>query len=374
MDFVMSSKLKVAYDYQIFGGQQYGGISRYFFELANNISQLNGVSATIVAPLYINSYLKTANNNLQIIGRRMPIIKGAWQLYRLYNALISPSRIATLAPDIIHETYYTDRDTTPKGGKTVLTVYDMIHELFPSSFRASDNTSELKLRAIKRADHVICISKRTQLDLINHLNISAEKTSVIYLGVQLEQGGLCLKRIRKRPYLLYVGSRGGYKNFKTTLEMYGTNSWIRNEYDLVFFGGGSLDTNELALLKKLNLSDRQVCHETGDDAALVSLYKNAAVFIYPSFYEGFGMPPLEAMSFRCPVASSSAGAMPEVLGEAAQFFDPYSASSMADAIERIVCNELHKNEMIELGLRQVAQFSWKKCAVDTLAVYKTLTD
>ena len=86
------------------------------------------------------------------------------------------------------------------------------------------------------------------------------------------------------------------------------------------------------------------------------------------------MPPLEAMSFRCPVASSNAGAMPEVLGEAAQFFNPYSASSMADAIERIVCNELHKNELIELGLRRVAQFSWKKCAVDTLAIYKTLTD
>ena len=369
----MSSRLNVAYDYQIFGGQKYGGISRYFFELANHISQLDDVSASIVAPLYINSYLNTSNSNLNIIGRKVPIFKGAWQFYRLYNALVSPSKIAMLAPDIVHETYYSDRDSRRGTARTVLTVYDMIHELFPKSFRNSDNTSALKLRAIKRADHVICISKTTQQDLVNHLNISIDKTSVIYLGVQLERSKVCLKPIRKRPYLLYVGSRGGYKNFQTTLEMYGTHSWVRDGYDLVFFGGGPLDANERVLLNKLNLSDRQVRHETGGDAALVNLYENAAVFIYPSFYEGFGIPPLEAMSCRCPVVSSNAGAMPEILGDAAEFFDPFSASSMADAIERIVCNDQRKNTLIQLGLNRAAQFSWEKCAKDTLEVYQNLS-
>jgi glycosyltransferase involved in cell wall biosynthesis len=369
----MSSRLKVAYDYQIFGGQKYGGISRYFFELANHISQLDGVSASIVAPLYINSYLNASHSNLKIIGKSVPVVKGTWQFYRLYNALVSPSKIAMLAPDIVHETYYSDRYALRRGARTVLTVYDMIHELFPNSFRRSDNTSELKMRAIERADHIICISKTTQRDLVNHLNISVDKTSVIYLGVQLENSKLSLKPIRNRPYLLYVGSRGGYKNFKTTLEMYGTHPWVRDGYDLVFFGGGPLDTNEQALLNNFNLSDRQVCHETGGDAALVNLYQNAAVFIYPSFYEGFGIPPLEAMSCRCPVVSSNAGAMPEILGDAAEFFDPFSASSMADAIQRIVCNDQHKDKLIQLGLDRAAQFSWEKCAKDTLEVYQNLS-
>jgi glycosyltransferase involved in cell wall biosynthesis len=369
----MSSKLKVAYDYQIFGGQKYGGISRYFFELANHISQLDGVSASIVAPLYINSYLHRSNNNLEVIGRKMPVIKGAWRFYKLYNALFSSSKIARLAPDIVHETYYSDLDVTPRRERTVLTVFDMIHELFPNSFRNSDNTRELKVRAIKRADHIICISKKTQQDLVNYLNIDADKTSVIYLAVQLEKTKVCSKPIRERPYLLYVGSRGGYKNFKTTLEMFGTHSWVRDGHDLVFFGGGPLDASERALLNKFNLSDRQVCHETGNDEALINLYENAALFIYPSLYEGFGMPPLEAMSFGCPVVSSNAGAMPEILGEAAEFFDPYSASSMADAIQRVVCNDQHKSKLVQSGLVQAAQFSWKKCAKDTLEVYQRLT-
>lgn len=369
----MKKNIQIAYDYQIFGGQKYGGISRYFFELANNIAGKNGFNATIVSPLYVNSYLAQCNNNLQIMGRKMPVLKGVWRFYRRYNELASPSQMASLMPDIVHETYYTEQGVGSKTAKTVLTVYDMIHELYPETFLRSDKTSVLKASAIKRADHVICISKKTRLDLINILNIRPEKISVIYLGVQLEEGrSMLIGSIKKRPYLLYVGSRNGYKNFKTTLEMYGTNSSLRNNYDLVVFGGGRFNTNELALIKKLNIPSNKVLHEEGDDSTLIELYKNASVFIYPSLYEGFGMPPLEAMSFQCPVACSNAGAMPEVIGNAAEFFDPYSVSSMSSAIEKIVGDSKRENELVALGLKRATQFSWNKCAEETLDVYKAL--
>jgi glycosyltransferase involved in cell wall biosynthesis len=369
----MKKNINIAYDYQIFGGQRYGGISRYFFELARNIGGMSEVNATIVSPLYINSYLKKTDNSFNIIGRKMPIVKGAWRIYRLYNERISPSKIALLKPDIVHETYYSNHSSVPKNAKSVITVYDMIHELYPSAFLHSDNTRELKADAIKRADHVICISKKTQLDLINYSNIKPEKTSVIYLGVQLcETGTPVCENLINRPYLLYVGSRGGYKNFKTTLEMYGTNKHLRDAYDFVCFGGGRFNTTELELIKKLNIPSDKVIYKEGEDSKLVNLYKNASVFIYPSWYEGFGMPPLEAMSFGCPVACSDGGAMPEVLDDAAEFFNPCSTESMAHAIEKIIDNCERRNELITRGFARVSQFSWAKCAQETLNVYTTL--
>ena len=158
--------IKITYDYQIFNGQRYGGISRYFFKLANNIAQRDGVGASVFSPIYINSYLSQASEDLEVIGCKLPVIKGSWRLYKYFNKKFSPTKLASLQPDIVHETYYASIRSGSKKSRTVVTVYDMIHELFPSSFLKSDDTSYLKAKAVERADHVICISRKTQSDLI----------------------------------------------------------------------------------------------------------------------------------------------------------------------------------------------------------------
>ena len=139
--------------------------------------------------------------------------------------------------------------------------------------------------------------------------------------------------------------------------MYGTSSSLRQDYDFVVFGGEHLKPDELALIKKLNVPTYKRHQETGGDSKLINPYRNASVFIYPSYYEGFGMPSLEAMSLKCPLVCSNAAAMPKVLGNAAEFFDPDSTATLAMAIEKIVRNEGRKNELIALGLKRVEHFS-----------------
>jgi glycosyltransferase involved in cell wall biosynthesis len=273
----------------------------------------------------------------------------------------------------VHETYYWGSGFTAQGAKTVLTIFDMIHELFPEQFRKNDKTAVLKARAVARADHVICISKKTQSDLINILNFNPQKTSVIHLGFQLPSNQHMLNtQIFNRPYLLYVGNRRGYKNFEALLEMYGKNTYLRNDYDLVAFGGGRFAPDEVETIKKLNISLNQVHQLEGNDSLLTQLYSAASVFVYPSMYEGFGMPPLEAMSLQCPVASSNAGAMPEVLDDAAAFFDPNSSESMASAVEKIINDSSYRSTLIARAREKTRQYSWGQCGLQTLSVYKSL--
>jgi glycosyltransferase involved in cell wall biosynthesis len=179
-------------------------------------------------------------------------------------------------------------------------------------------------------------------------------------------------QIFNRPYLLYVGNRRGYKNFEALLEMYGKNTYLRNDYDLVAFGGGRFAPDEVETIKKLNISLNQVHQLEGNDSLLTQLYSAASVFVYPSMYEGFGMPPLEAMSLQCPVASSNAGAMPEVLDDAAAFFDPNSSESMASAVEKIINDSSYRSTLIARAREKTRQYSWGQCGLQTLSVYKSL--
>ena len=108
----------------------------------------------------------------------------------------------------------------------------------------------------------------------------------------------------------------------------------------------------------------------GDDAKLANYYRNASLFVYPSLYEGFGIPPLEAMGYGCPVVCSNTSSIPEVVGDAAILFDPYSLDSISNAIETVLTNNHLRSSLISRGFEQIQKFSWKKCADETLDVYK----
>ena len=131
----------------------------------------------------------------------MPVIKGSWRFYKYFNKTFAPAKLESLRPNIVHETHYGSTCLGNNKSRIVVTVYDMIHELFPSSFLQSDYTRHLKAKAVERADHVICILKQTESDLIKHLNINPDKTSVIYLGVQLTSlaSNLCFDSEKNVP-------------------------------------------------------------------------------------------------------------------------------------------------------------------------------
>lgn len=366
--------MNIAYDHQIFGWQRFGGISRYCFELANHLADVDSseVKCSIVSPLFVNEYLHYAGPALEVKGIAVPPIRRTGRLYRTINKLLAPLVMVRSRPDILHETYYSKTTVAPSNCRIILTVHDMIHELYPEYFHSWDPTRDEKKAAVERADHIICISENTQRDLIRLLGVPAEKTTVIYHGFALTQAKAATLAKHRRPYLLFVGLRGGYKNFDRVLKAYALRPSLREEYDLVAFGGGGFNAKELEFIHSLGLDGVQVRHVGGDDGVLAALYKQAAMFVYPSLYEGFGIPPLEAMSYDCPVACSNTSSIPEVVGDAAVQFDPLDVESIANTLEKLAGDAGLQTELRGLGRSRVALFSWKKCALKTLEVYRRM--
>lgn len=362
--------MKIAFDPQIFTLQKYGGISRYFCSLAGQLADLEGVNVGIVAPFYINAYLEKLPEGI-VAGIKVPKISKTVRAFQLSSLWLARGAIAKFAPQIVHETYYTASPVAPKGVRTVVTVYDMINERFPAGFPPYDRTTELKRLATQRADHVICISESTRNDLLELFDLPEEKVSVVYLGFDRLTPRPSETKQRK-PYLLYVGIRGGYKNFAGFLRAYASSPWLRSNFDVVCFGGGKFSSTEKKLFVDLKLADHQPSQFDGNDIRLAGLYNGAALFVYPSLYEGFGIPPLEAMSLGCPVACSNISSIPEVVGDAVEYFDPKDPESMRIAMELVLNSTARRAELVSNGKLRCMQFSWERCADETLAVYKKL--
>ena len=357
----------VVYDHQIFCWQEYGGISRYFFELAKRVGQSRHFSASIVAPLHVNSYID--QKGVKVHGIRIPKLKNSGRILDFVDSLICPTIVRKMKPDLLHETYYSKKGFSPKGCPTVLTVFDMTHEKYPGEFLSRDNTSELKKAAVNRADHIICISENTRRDMIEILNVPSEKTSVVHLGYSLVDDSAHNDIAISQPYLLYVGPRGAYKNFGKLLEAFASSPHLRHNFRLVAFGGGKFSAQELEKIDYLKV-EGSVIHESGNDAKLAAFYRNATAFVYPSLYEGFGIPLLEAMSLDCPVICSKASSFPEIAGSAACYFDPSDTGSIREAIEKVISLEDRRSVLIQEGRARCRQFSWDRTAIETMEIYK----
>ncbi len=174
------------------------------------------------------------------------------------------------------------------------------------------------------------------------------------------------------PYFLYVGQRSGYKNFARLLNAYASLPRIRNEFDLISFGTNAFTPQEKEAIHSLGLDPMRVRHLSGDDASLAYLYRKATAFVYPSLYEGFGLPPLEAMSLGCPVLCSNTSSMPEVVGDAGLFFDPLDSEAIRQAMESVASSLELRRDLISRGTQRVKSFSYDRCAAETLAVYGSL--
>jgi glycosyltransferase involved in cell wall biosynthesis len=364
--------MKILYNHQIFH-LKYGGIARYFVELANNIALYKNKETNIKinSPFFKTNYLHNINQNILFNGLKVPDFKGSARLCSIMNSFLSPILSKQYNPDLIHETYYNAINHNKRSVKKIITVYDMINELFSDQFPKKNKTTELKKFAVAEADHIICLSKNTQKDLVDLFNVDIKKTSVIYLGLSLMTDKIQEPQRSHRPYLLYVGSRFGYKNFARFINAYAAPK-IRNFFDLVIFGGDKLNEHELSLFDKLKIPRESLKQVNGDDATLAGYYKNASLFVYPSLYEGFGIPPLEAMSYGCPVACSNVSSIPEVVGNAAILFDPYSVDSMRSHIISVLYNDKIKSSLVLKGFKQIKKFSWEKCARETYQVYKNV--
>ena len=360
--------INILFDYQIFSLQQYGGISRYFSELVWRMNQFKDCKADIFCPLYINTYLTKINKN-NVRGFCIPALPKTGQIRSLINKKLNLLYSSLKELDIVHKTYYLDNRL--KSRTTVVTVYDMIHERFPQYYPANDKTSDLKRRCCEKVDKIIAISNSTKKDLVNLFGINPEKIIVIHLASSLKDTVSHSSHVFPEPYLLYVGERGGYKNFDSLVHAFSQSRVLRNHFHLICFGGSPFDVSEEKKIKKSGIS-RFVHQVSGDDSLLVSYYKNASAFICPSLYEGFGIPLLEAMGLSCPVICSNSGSIPEVVGDAGIYFDPHDITSIRKALENTLFNENLLAHLKMRGLQRESMFSWDRCANETVAVYRSL--
>lgn len=360
-------KMKILYDHQIFVAQKYGGISRLFYETIKRISQKEQVY--LFAGINSNEYGVSNIKNLHsYFGFKKPQIRYTGRISALFNKLAYKLYVASNKTDIYHPTYYADYGK--HNAKLVVTVYDMIHELFPAEFR-NDTTSIQKANLLNKADRIIAISESTKKDIVNILGINPNKIDVVYLA-----NSLCVAvnepPIVKDPYILLVGHGGGYKNFPLFLEAY-AQSRFQKDVKLVVFGGPLFTPLEHAKIDKLKLS-KKIVYLSGNDKVLANLYKYAKLFIYPSQYEGFGLPPLEAMQYGIPCLVSNTSSIPEVVGDAGMYFDPLSIDSMQENMDKFLNSQELLQEYGKRGIEREKLFTWDKCAVGHLNTYRKVLE
>jgi glycosyltransferase involved in cell wall biosynthesis len=367
-------RMRVAFDHQVFCFQRYGGISRYIVELALRLQEGGLAEVACVAPFHRNALLRSAQASRQGLGRSLYLdAPMTGRLLRLANELARGLAWRGIKADIVHETYYSDTPTGP-GRHRVVTVHDMIHERFPRQFQDWHHVTTAKRAAVFRADHVICISNATRAELLDRLPGLESKVSVVHHGVTdfsaYDDREPPMPRFRE-PYFLYVGDRRGYKNFSTLIQALGRPSLRASGVRLLAFGGGRLRAEERRVIASLGLSQR-IDQVTGPDRLLASLYRDAVALVFPSMAEGFGMPPLEAMTARCPVTCSRIPVATEVVAGAGEYFDPSDADSIAVAMERILYDNARRAELVTLGSQRASGFSWAACAERTASIYRRL--
>jgi glycosyltransferase involved in cell wall biosynthesis len=358
--------VNILYDHQIFSWQKFGGISRYFYELMNHSE---GLFDYEVSGLFSkNEYVKP----LQVY-RGFPIqghFKGKQRIINCLNKLDSIRKIKKGNYDVLHPTYYDPYLLTLKKYKDtplVIDVHDMIFEKFSQYFENPEYTKKNKELYFNRAYKIIATSQKTKEDLLSiYSYIHEDKVIVIYRGKVFPLQG---HKQKKETYVLYTGQRNGYKNFSNFITSVAP---LLVKYDLrLICTGQQFTRDESELLKKENILHRTMCIFVRDDE-LPELYTKALVFVFPSLYEGFGLPILEAFAAGCPVVLSNASCFPEIAGEAALYFDPYSIDDMRSTIERVITSPSLQTELVNKGKEQVKKYSWKKCAEETAEVYRYL--
>jgi glycosyltransferase involved in cell wall biosynthesis len=363
--------MKILYDFRIFGFQDYGGISKYFLKICDFLNRENSVK--VLSPIHVNKYINESKkeyliNFLYLKKRYRFTTKIIYWINYLYTSLY----ILIYKPDILHLTYYPEYLFKKRklNYKLVITVFDLIHEIYLDKYNYKKNAN-LKNNIIYSADHIICISNNTKKDLIDFYKVEESKITVIYLGYETSKEITMIENINIiRPFFLYVGSRGRYKNFFKLLEAFSISKLLKNNLDIYCFGGGDFTTKELDIIKSLEIDQSQIKYFSGDDRKLNYLYSKAHAFVFPSLYEGFGLPLLEAMNMGCPVVCSNTSSFPEVVNDSALLFNPESKEDIKIKLEEIFKNVNLKQRLIEKGYNNLKRFSWKKCSEESLNVYK----
>lgn len=362
--------LRIAIDARMIG---FSGIGRYIQNLLANLPKIdnkNAYSAVINAPergLY-------EIGDIEFHSPRFNI-----PVYSLREQILLPSGIKALKPDLIH--YPSFNIPVYNSGPVVVTIHDLDYYVYPEACpnRLAHMYARFMFKkSVNAASMIITVSEHSKKEIVRHLGVDPAKVRVIYHGVdevyRPVKDPARLKEVSVRygikgDYVFYAGIHHPRKNLIRLVEAF---SRLKGKKDLLLVIAGKIDPRRkelYSLPERLKVKEKVIFTGLVPEEDLPSLYSMASVFVFPSLYEGFGLPPLEAMACGTPVISSNTTSLPEVVGDAGIMVDPEDVNSLSYSIEKVLSDPDLRSELKTKGLERVKQFNWRLTAEKTLAVY-----
>lgn len=353
--------------------QNFGGISRYFYELIKHSRSNSKVDAQLGILACSNEYLKEDEKINGFLKVNPELGLKAYRPLKMVNEAYSNYMLQSKKLDLFHptfyDTYYLNKSTKP----FVLTVYDLINEKYPEYFKNNEGFIENKRKLINKATSVIAISENTKKDLIEYFNVDEKKIYVSYLAESLSE--VTSKEVDNLPenYILFTGKRGGYKNFERLYNALKPLLLKHPELYLVCAGGGGFSKEETARFAedKLDSKVKHFAFQTNEE--LKYFYEHAVCFVFPSLYEGFGIPVLESFASGCLTLLSNSSSLIEIGRSGALYFDPLSESSIANTLTKALELNFPKKpslKLIEQANIELSNFSWAKTFDRTCEIYE----
>lgn len=353
--------MKVFIESNVLTWQKKGGVSRYVVELLKglkskvNISNITLFSRNIFYKKHKRGFIIPLRSRLAIRVNKFlikrAIIKGE------FDVLHIPSL----------EDYFID--VIRKDTVVVITIHNLISEHYPKEFGLDIKSRVANL--LQRADRIIAISNQTKTDLFTIYDVPEDKIDVIYHGCSFTEEDVLKNNEPNQfgDYILYVGYRSGYKNFENFCKALPKVLKSFQDLKVVVVGGRKFAAYEKDIIKKASLAKNIIHLENVSEDKLITLYKHAKTFVFPSKYEGFGLPILEAFICGTPVVCSNIGPFSEVGGVAPLYFDPEKVSDISDAILAVMQSSKLQSEMVQRGYIQLNKFSWEQTINSTLKCY-----
>ncbi|UOQ70034.1 glycosyltransferase family 4 protein [Hymenobacter cellulosilyticus] len=359
--------MNILYDHQAFTVQDVGGVSRYYRALLDHAAP--DIHSHVPVVLSNNVYLKDRQHSRHSSFFPNLSFRGRFSLMLSLNRSASRRALRQGKFDVFHPTLTDDPYFLPEiqDKPLVITIHDMIPVLFGEQYPLTD--LPLMSRIAQRANQIIAVSEHTRADILRLLPVSPDRVTVVPHGYTPAIAG---PATLPEGYLLYVGTRQGYKNFDCLLQALAqlVRQPGQRSLRLVCAGGGWATEAEQDRLQVLGLTANVQFAGLVSEAELASLYRGAAAFVFPSCYEGFGFPILEAFAQHCPVVLSNASCFPETAQDAALYFDPQQPADLAQQLLLLLREPHLRRQLTQLGSLRLRDFTWGQTAALTHEVYR----
>lgn len=364
--------MNVFIDHQKFSTQKYGGISRYFANIIEGIKHTDNITYQLGVLHAKNHYIQ--NEPMALKGALSDrVLNLNARLDYLVNQYYCEQLLKKGNFDVFHPTYYDPYFLKLLKKPLVITIHDLTYERLPEYFWAQDPLTQQKRLNIERADAIIAISQTTRKDLLHFFNVDPAKVSTIYHGIDLDTP-LQFEPVANLPerYVLFVGDRSGYKNFYLFMNAIQPLMLDMPDLNVILTGGGSVAVADQEFLLRLGLTNR-VRHINATDEQLNFLYQNTQLFVYPSLYEGFGLPILEAFKAKCPILLSDTECFKEVAQDAAVYFKATDLDDLTSKLSSTLADSALRAQLVERGTKRLKNFPLQKSIDQTLDVYRSIS-